>query len=163
MTGQKPGRVNATDSALVSPTRSATSYKIAIARFVHNDRVIDALMTQAFRALDASPGARAYYDQLKPGAPTTTPFTIVGCLSSCWDVSQVVGWWGGRYQMRGDIVRHRYDLGSCGSQGGSSRDESCRFTPHCGRSAVYSWSLQPSVRRFCSLAGVSGEDSKSVG
>jgi hypothetical protein len=90
-TGQKPGQVNATDRALVSPTRSATSYKIAIAQFVHNDRVIDALVTQAFRALDASPGARAYYDQLKPGAPTTTPFTIVGCLSSCWDVSQVVG------------------------------------------------------------------------
>ena len=33
--------------------------------FVHNDRLIDALMTQAFAALNASPGARAYYDQLK--------------------------------------------------------------------------------------------------
>jgi hypothetical protein len=30
---------------------------------VHNDRLIDALMTQAFSALNASPGARAYYDR----------------------------------------------------------------------------------------------------
>jgi hypothetical protein len=34
-----------------------------LARFVHNDRLIDALMSQAFAALNASPGARAYYDQ----------------------------------------------------------------------------------------------------
>ena len=36
-----------------------------MARYVHNDRLIDALMTQAFSALNASPGARACYDQLK--------------------------------------------------------------------------------------------------
>jgi hypothetical protein len=30
---------------------------------VHNDRLIDALMTQAFSALRVSPGARAYYDR----------------------------------------------------------------------------------------------------
>jgi hypothetical protein len=30
---------------------------------VHNDRLIDALGKQAFAALIASPGARAYYDQ----------------------------------------------------------------------------------------------------
>jgi hypothetical protein len=30
---------------------------------VHNDRLIDALMTQAFASLRRSPGARAYYDQ----------------------------------------------------------------------------------------------------
>jgi hypothetical protein len=36
-----------------------------LARFVHNDRLIDALGSQAFAALTASPGARAYYDQLK--------------------------------------------------------------------------------------------------
>ena len=34
-----------------------------MARFVHNDRLIDALMTQAFTSLRLSPGARAYYDQ----------------------------------------------------------------------------------------------------
>jgi len=32
---------------------------------VHNDRLIDALITRAFSTLNASPGARAYYDQLK--------------------------------------------------------------------------------------------------
>jgi transposase len=46
-------------------TRASGKKKIVLARFVHNDRLIDALMTQAFSALNASPGARAYYDQLK--------------------------------------------------------------------------------------------------
>jgi len=32
---------------------------------VHNDRLLDALDRQAFAALRASPGARAYYDQLR--------------------------------------------------------------------------------------------------
>jgi hypothetical protein len=32
---------------------------------VHNDRLIDALGQQAFTALRTSPGARAYYDQLR--------------------------------------------------------------------------------------------------
>ena len=36
-----------------------------LARHVHNDRLIDALGRQAFAALRASPGARAYYDQLR--------------------------------------------------------------------------------------------------
>jgi hypothetical protein len=36
-----------------------------LARFIHNDRLIDALMTQAFSALNASPGARAFYDDLR--------------------------------------------------------------------------------------------------
>jgi hypothetical protein len=30
---------------------------------VHNDRLVDALMAQAFSALKSSPGARAYYDR----------------------------------------------------------------------------------------------------
>jgi transposase len=46
-------------------TRASGKKKVVIARFVHNDRLIDALMAQAFSALNASPGARAYYDQLK--------------------------------------------------------------------------------------------------
>jgi hypothetical protein len=33
--------------------------KVVAARYVHNDRLIDALMSQAFAALNASPGARA--------------------------------------------------------------------------------------------------------
>jgi transposase len=43
-------------------TRASGKKKVVVARFVHNDRLIDALMTQAFAALNASPGARAYYD-----------------------------------------------------------------------------------------------------
>ena len=44
-------------------TRASGKKKAVLARFVHNDRLIDALMTQAFAALNASPGARAYYDR----------------------------------------------------------------------------------------------------
>ena len=36
-----------------------------LARFIRNDRLIDALMAQAFAALNASPGARAFYDDLR--------------------------------------------------------------------------------------------------
>jgi hypothetical protein len=32
---------------------------------VHNDRLIDALMVQAYAALGTSPGARACYDQIR--------------------------------------------------------------------------------------------------
>jgi transposase len=50
--------------AATSPiTRASGKKKTVTARFVHNDRLIDALMTQAFSALTASPGARAYYDR----------------------------------------------------------------------------------------------------
>jgi hypothetical protein len=38
---------------------------VVLARFIHNDRLVDALHQQAFCALNASPGARAYYDQLR--------------------------------------------------------------------------------------------------
>jgi hypothetical protein len=34
-----------------------------LARYVHNDRLIDTLLSQAFSALRVSPGARAYYDR----------------------------------------------------------------------------------------------------
>ena len=46
-------------------TRASGKKKTVMARYVHNDRLIDALMTQAFSALNASPGARTYYDQLR--------------------------------------------------------------------------------------------------
>ena len=50
--------------AATSPiTRASGKRKIVAARFVHNDRLVDALNAQAFSALSASPGARAYYDQ----------------------------------------------------------------------------------------------------
>jgi transposase len=44
-------------------TRASGKKKVALARFEHNDRLIDALMSQAFNALLRSPGARAYYDR----------------------------------------------------------------------------------------------------
>jgi len=52
--------------ATTSPiTRASGKKKVVLARFVHNDRLIDALDSQAFAALTASPGARAYYDQIR--------------------------------------------------------------------------------------------------
>jgi transposase len=44
-------------------TRASGKKKTVTARFVHNDRLIDALMAQAFSAMKASPGARAYYQR----------------------------------------------------------------------------------------------------
>jgi transposase len=46
-------------------TRASGKKKTVMARYIHNDRLIDALGVQAFSALRASPGARAYYDQLR--------------------------------------------------------------------------------------------------
>jgi transposase len=43
-------------------TRASGKKKTVTARFIRNDRLIDALMAQAFAALNASPGARALYD-----------------------------------------------------------------------------------------------------
>ena len=49
--------------AATSPiTRQSGKKKIVMARYVHNDRLRDALDGQAFAALNASPGARACYD-----------------------------------------------------------------------------------------------------
>jgi transposase len=44
-------------------TRASGKKRIVGARFVHNDRLIDALIHQAFSALTSSPGARTYYDK----------------------------------------------------------------------------------------------------
>ncbi|WP_284747748.1 IS110 family transposase [Amycolatopsis sp. RTGN1] len=73
-----------------SPITRASGKKTAVlARFVHNDRLIDALMTQAFSALNASPGARAYYDQLRArGAQHNAALRqlanrLVGILHGC--------------------------------------------------------------------------------
>ena len=65
--GDAPGRYTSAKArknyAATSPiTRASGRKKVVAARFVHNDRLVDALMTQAFSALRVSPGARAYYD-----------------------------------------------------------------------------------------------------
>ncbi|MFI7452823.1 transposase [Nonomuraea sp. NPDC049714] len=44
-------------------TRASGKKRSVLARFVHNDRLIDALMTQASMAQRVSPGARAHYDK----------------------------------------------------------------------------------------------------
>jgi transposase len=44
-------------------TRASGKKKVVAARFIRNDRLIDALMSWAFASLNASPGARAFYDE----------------------------------------------------------------------------------------------------
>jgi transposase len=66
--GDAPGRYTDAKArknyAGTSPiTRASGKKKVVVARFVHNDRLIDALMLQAQSALRGSPGARAYYDK----------------------------------------------------------------------------------------------------
>ncbi|MBE1608644.1 IS110 family transposase [Actinopolymorpha pittospori] len=46
-------------------TRASGKKKTVLARYVHNNRLIDALGQQAFSALTGSPGARSYYDELR--------------------------------------------------------------------------------------------------
>jgi transposase len=46
-------------------TRQSGKRTLVLARYVHNDRLVDALGLQAFAALRASPGARNYYDRLR--------------------------------------------------------------------------------------------------
>jgi transposase len=52
--------------AATSPiTRASGKKKVIAARFIRNNRLIDALNAQAFTSLNASPGARAFYDALR--------------------------------------------------------------------------------------------------
>ena len=76
--------------AATSPiTRASGKKKTVAARFVHNDRLIDALMTQAFASLRVSPGARAYYDRQRArGADYNAALRqlanrLVGILHGC--------------------------------------------------------------------------------
>jgi transposase len=76
--------------AATSPiTRKSGKKKIVLARHVHNDRLLDALDSQAFCALTASPGARAYYDRQKArgishhAALRQLASRLVGILHGC--------------------------------------------------------------------------------
>ncbi|SCL14250.1 Transposase IS116/IS110/IS902 family protein [Micromonospora rhizosphaerae] len=70
-------------------TRASGKKRTVAARFVHNDRLIDALMTQAFASLNTSPGARAYYDRQRArGASYNAALRqlanrLVGILHGC--------------------------------------------------------------------------------
>ncbi len=92
--GDDPGRYASAKArknyAGTSPvTRASGRRKTVAARHVHNDRLIDALMAQAFSALHASPGARACYDhQRARGAGHNTALRhlanrLVGILHGC--------------------------------------------------------------------------------
>ena len=68
--GDDPGRYASAKArknyAGTSPvTRASGKKKTVLARHVRNNRLADALHQQAFCALTASPGARAYYDELR--------------------------------------------------------------------------------------------------
>ncbi|GAB3899199.1 hypothetical protein GCM10029964_084770 [Kibdelosporangium lantanae] len=70
-------------------TRASGKKKVALARFVHNDRLVDALLAQAFAALNASPGARAYHDRQRARGAGHNPALrqlanrLVGILHGC--------------------------------------------------------------------------------
>lgn len=70
-------------------TRASGKKKVAMARFVHNDRLLDALTAQAFSALLRSPGARAYYDKQRARGVGHNPALrqlanrLVGILHGC--------------------------------------------------------------------------------
>jgi transposase len=70
-------------------TRASGKKKTVLARYVHNDRLIDALMAQAFTALRVSPGARAYYDLQRARGSEHNPALrqlanrLVGILHGC--------------------------------------------------------------------------------
>jgi transposase len=81
-------RLAATAPALArSPAHRAR--KLVAARFIHNDRLVDALRAQAFASLNASPGARAFYDSLRArGIEHTDALRrlanrLVGILNGC--------------------------------------------------------------------------------
>ena len=75
--------------AATSPiTRASGKKKTVMARFIHNDRLVDALMAQAFAALGASPGARAFYDQQR--ADGAEHKTRSGAWPTGWSASCTV-------------------------------------------------------------------------
>jgi len=76
--------------AATSPiTRQSGKRKTVLARYVHNDRLRDALDGQAFAALTASPGARAYYNRQRARGLGHRPALrqlanrLVGILHGC--------------------------------------------------------------------------------
>jgi hypothetical protein len=76
--------------AATSPiTRQSGKRKLVLARYARNNRLADALHQQAFSALRASAGARAYYDALRArgvghhGALRQLANRLVGILHGC--------------------------------------------------------------------------------
>ena len=74
-------------------TRASGRSKIVLARFIRNDRLTDALHSQALSALTASPGARTYYDKQRArglghnAALRQLSNRLVGILHGCLKTS----------------------------------------------------------------------------
>jgi transposase len=92
--GDAPGRYASAKArknyAGSSPiTRASGRSKVVLARYVRNDRLADALQSQAFSALTASPGARACYDRQRARGLGHNPALrqlsnrLVGILHGC--------------------------------------------------------------------------------
>jgi hypothetical protein len=70
-------------------TKTSGKQRVVLARYVRNKRLADALHQQAFAALTASPGARAFYDHHRARGAThhqalrTLSNRLVGVLDGC--------------------------------------------------------------------------------
>lgn len=83
-------------------TRQSGKRRIVAARHVHNDRLLDALMSQAFAALSGSTGARRYYDEHRQaGADHNVALRrlanrlvgiLHGCLKTRTPYSEATAW-----------------------------------------------------------------------
>jgi hypothetical protein len=96
--GDAPGRYASAKArknyAGSSPiTRASGRSKVVLARFIRNDRLTDALHSQAFAALTASPGARACYEKQRArglghnAALRQLSNRLVGILHGCLKTS----------------------------------------------------------------------------
>jgi len=92
--GDDPGRYASAKGrknyASTSPiTRASGKKAVALARYARNDRLADAIHRWAFCTLTASPGARAYYDELRARGKTHNAALrqlgnrLVGILHGC--------------------------------------------------------------------------------
>src|SRR3954465_9944300 len=76
-------------SGMAPITRASGTKRVVLARYARNRRLADALYQQAFAALTASPGARAYYDRQRHRGAThhqaLRPLAnrLVGILHGC--------------------------------------------------------------------------------
>lgn len=76
-------------SGMAPITRASGTKRVVLARYARNRRLADALYQQAFAALNASPGARAYYDRQRARGAThhqalrALANRLVGILHGC--------------------------------------------------------------------------------
>jgi transposase len=76
-------------SGMAPITRASGTKRVVLARYARNRRLADALYLQAFTALTASPGARAYYDRQRARGAThhqalrALANRLVGILHGC--------------------------------------------------------------------------------